>query len=92
MDFTLNEEMEMIRDSAREYAERVLKPRAAAIDAAEEFPTEAVQEAAEAGFLGLTVPEEYGGAGLGNMHAAILLEEVNRWDPSVGVTLSLIHI
>lgn len=89
MDFTLNEEMEMIRDSAREYAERVLKPRAAAIDAAEEFPTEAVQEAAEAGFLGLTVPEEYGGAGLGNMHAAILLEEVNRWDPSVGVTISV---
>lgn len=89
MDFALNEEMEMIRDSAREYAERVLKPRAAAVDAAEEFPTEAVQEAAEAGFLGLTVPEEYGGAGLGNMHAAILLEELNRWDPSVGVTVSV---
>jgi alkylation response protein AidB-like acyl-CoA dehydrogenase len=35
------------------------------------------------------VPEEYGGAGLGNMHAAILLEEVNRWDPSVGVTISV---
>lgn len=89
MDFALNEEMEMIRDSAREYAERALKPNAAALDAAEEFPTAAVQEAAEAGFLGLTVPEEYGGAGLGNMHAAILLEEINRWDPSVGVTISV---
>ena len=89
MDFALNEEMEMIRDSAREYAERALKPNAAALDAAEEFPTAAIQEAAEAGFLGLTVPEEYGGAGLGNMHAAILLEEVNRWDPSVGVTISV---
>lgn len=89
MDFALNEEMEMIRDSAREYAERALKPRAAALDAAEEFPTEAMQEAAEAGFLGLTVPEEYGGAGLGNVHASILLEEVNRWDPSVGVTISV---
>jgi len=89
MDFALNEEMEMIRDSAREYAERALKPNAAALDAAEEFPTAAIQEAAEAGFLGLTVPEEYGGAGLGNMHAAILLEEVNRWDASVGVTISV---
>lgn len=89
MDFTLNEEMEMIRDSAREYAERVLKPQAAAIDAAEEFPTVAIQEAAEAGFLGLTVPEEYGGAGLGSMHSAILLEEINRWDASVGVTISV---
>ena len=57
MDFALNEEMEMIRDSAREYAERALKPNAAALDAAEEFPTAAIQEAAEAGFLGLTVPE-----------------------------------
>ena len=40
MDFALNEEMEMIRDSAREYAERVLKPNAAALDAAEEFVSE----------------------------------------------------
>jgi alkylation response protein AidB-like acyl-CoA dehydrogenase len=89
MDFALNEELEMIRDSAREYAERVLKPNAAEVDASEAFPTQAVQIAAESGFLGLTVPEEYGGAGLGNLHAAVLLEEVNRWDPSVGVTISV---
>lgn len=89
MDFALTEELEMIRDSAREYAERVLKPQAAAADAAEEFSQEAWREAAEAGFAGLTVPEEYGGAGLGNLHGAVMLEEVNRWDPSIGVTLSV---
>jgi len=89
MEFALNEELEMIRDSAREYAERVLRPRAGAVDAAEEFPAEAVAEAAETGFLGLTVPEEFGGAGLGSLHASVLLEELNRWDPSVGVTVSV---
>ncbi|MBC8406189.1 MAG: acyl-CoA dehydrogenase family protein [Planctomycetes bacterium] len=91
MDFALSEELEMIRDSAREYAERVLKPQAGSADAAEQFSVEVMQEAAEAGFMGLTVPEEFGGAGLGNLHAAVMLEEINRWDPSIGVTLS-VHI
>ena len=81
----------MIRDSAREFAERTLKPNAARWDAEERFPKEAVQEAGENGFMGLTVPEAYGGAGLGNLHSAVLLEEINRWDASTGVTLS-VHI
>ncbi|MDP6962568.1 MAG: acyl-CoA dehydrogenase family protein [Planctomycetota bacterium] len=89
MDFALTEEHIMIRDSAREFAERSLRPHAARLDAAEEFPVDAMKEAAEHGFLGLTVPEEYGGAGLGNLHASILLEEVNAADPSVGVTISV---
>ncbi len=89
MDFALTEELEMIRDSAREFAERALKPHAARVDAEESFPDQALAEAAENGFLGLTVPEEFGGAGLGNLHSAVLLEELNRWDPSVGVTISV---
>ncbi len=79
----------MIQDSAREFAERSLKPNAAAWDRDESFPAEAIAEAAENGFLGLTVPEEHGGAGLGNLHAVILLEEVNRWCAGTGVTLSV---
>lgn len=89
MQFALTEEHEMIRASAREYADRVLRPHAARLDAEEAFPVEAIQAAARAGFLGLTVPEEYGGAGLGNLHAALLLEEVNAADASVGVTISV---
>ncbi|MFT7516816.1 MAG: alkylation response protein AidB-like acyl-CoA dehydrogenase [Myxococcota bacterium] len=89
MDFALTEEHLMIRDSAREFAERSLRPNAARLDATETFPVDAIKEAAEHGFLGLTVPEEYGGAGLGNLHAAILLEEINAADPSVGVTISV---
>jgi len=89
MTVLLTEEHAMIRDSAREYAERVLKPNAARWDREEKFPEEAVAEAAENGFLGLTVPEAYGGAGLGNLHACIMLEEVNRWCASTGVTVSV---
>ncbi len=89
MDFHLDEEHRMVRDSAREYAERVLAPNAARWDAEERFPEEALAEAAAAGFMGLTVPEEYGGAGMGNLHSAVLLEELNAVDASVGVTLSV---
>ena len=58
MDFHLTEDQEMIRDSGREFADRVLRPHAARLDAEEAFPLEAIQEAAESGFLGLTIPEE----------------------------------
>ncbi len=89
MQFAATEEHEMIRASARDFADRILRPHAARLDAEERFPEEAVREAANAGFLGLTVPEAYGGAGLGNLHCAILLEEINAADASVGVTLSV---
>jgi alkylation response protein AidB-like acyl-CoA dehydrogenase len=89
MEFALSEDLEMIRDSAREFADRSLRPNAARWDAEEKFPAEAIQEAAEHGFLGLTVPEEYGGAGLGNLHGAVMLEELNAADASVGVTISV---
>lgn len=79
----------MIRDSAREYAERSLKPHAARWDREELFPEQALAEAAGNGFLGLTVPEAYGGAGLGNLHGSVMLEEVNRWCASMGVTISV---
>ena len=52
-------------------------------------PTELWAALAENGFLGLTVPEEYGGAGLGNLHATVLLEELNCADASVGVTVAV---
>ena len=89
MDYLLDEDLEMLRESAAEYAERYLAPHAARLDAEEAFPTEAIQAAGEFGFLGLVTPEEYGGAGLGNLHAAIMLEEINAVDASVGVTISV---
>ncbi len=89
MESLLTDEHEMIRDAAREFAERTLKPNAATWDHEERFPAEAIREAAEQGFLGLLIPEEYGGVGFGNLHSALLLEEINRWCPSTGVTISV---
>lgn len=79
----------MIQESAREFSERILKPNAARWDQEESFPQEGIAAAAEYGFLGLNIQEVHGGAGLGNLHAALMLEEINRWDASTGVTISV---
>ncbi|MBT3339629.1 MAG: acyl-CoA dehydrogenase [Planctomycetes bacterium] len=89
MNFSLTEEHEMIRESAAEFAQRELAPHAAKWDAEESFSWEAFQAAGEDGLLGLTIPEEYGGAGLGNLHASLMLEEINRVEPGMGVTISV---
>ncbi len=89
MDFDLTEDQEIIRRSAAEFADEVLKPSASRIDANSEFPAENIKAAARLGFLGVLVPEEFGGSGLGHMELAIILEEVNRGCASTGVTLSV---
>ncbi len=89
MDFDLREELVAIRDLARDFARDVCAPGAAERDRKEEFPTEPVRKAAELGLMGLLVPEEYGGSGLGNLALCLALIEVNKADASVGVTLSV---
>ena len=89
MNFKLTEEHEMIRESAAEFAQRELAPHAAQWDADESFSWEAFQAAGEDGLLGLTTPEEYGGSGLGNLHASLMLEEINRVEPGMGGTISV---
>jgi len=89
MNFDLNDDEIAIRDLAREYAEGVCAPTAAERDKKEEFPTAEIQKAAELGFMGLLVPEEYGGAGLANVALSLALIEINKADASVGVTLSV---
>ena len=89
MDFELSEEHRMVRDSAREFAREVLAPRAAGLDRDGIFPIENFREAAARGFTGMLVPEEYGGAGLGNFALALVLMEINRACASTGVTLSV---
>ncbi len=89
MDFELSEDQQMIRDMAREAAEKVLAPRAAELDRLGVFPRENLEALAELGFMGVMVPEALGGAGLGNLELALILEEVNRGCASTGVTLSV---
>ncbi len=89
MDFAFDQELSMVRDMAREFAEKELRPRAAEFDRQERIPPDVFEKLAELGLWGLTIPEEYGGAGLGNLALSTVLMEINRACASTGVTLSV---
>jgi len=89
MDFELPEELVLLQEAARDFADKVLVPRAAKSDADEEFVAEQAQLCAEQGFMGMSIPEAYGGTALGSLGSAIVLMEVNRACASTGVTLSV---
>jgi butyryl-CoA dehydrogenase len=89
MQFPLSEEQRRLQARAREFADREVAPQADANSRAARFPADLIQRAAELGFLGLLVPEEYGGSGLGNMALCLVLEEINRACASTGVTVSV---
>ena len=78
----------MIRDLARELAENEIAPRAGYFDRHQEFPYDVVAKLAELGFLGLPVPEEYGGAGADTLTYALAVEELSRGDASIGITVA----
>ena len=89
MDFSLTEDQVLLRDMARDFAERELTPRAAKHDKQAAIDKEVWAMLAELGFLGLIVPEEYGGSGLSNLALSIVLEELNRCCASTGVSVSV---
>lgn len=89
MDFQLNEELTLVRDMARDFAEGELTARAAKHDKQGFIDAEVLAKMSELGLWGLTIPEAYGGAGMGNMALSVVLEEVNRVCASTGVTLSV---
>ena len=85
MDFELSAEQEHIRDAARQFAEAELGDKIAPYDERHEFPHEIFRKLAGLGFLGVLVPPEYGGAGLDYVSYALIVEELNRGDASVGI-------
>jgi butyryl-CoA dehydrogenase len=89
MDFQLTEQQTLIRDMAKSFADAELAPRAAKMDRQEFIDADVLAKMGELGLWGLTVPEAYGGAGMGNFELALVLEEINRCDASTGVTLSV---
>lgn len=89
MEFTLNEEETLIRDMAQGFAESELMPRATKHDRQSFVDPEVFARMQELGLWGLTVPETYGGAGMGNQALSLVLEEVNRACAATGVTLSV---
>ncbi len=89
MEFQLTEELTLVRDMARSFAETELMPRATRHDRQNRLDPEVFDKLRELGLWGLTVPESYGGAGMGNMALSLVLEELNRGCASTGVTVSV---
>ena len=89
MDFTLTDEMKMLRDSAREFAEKRLKPGSQEWDEHEAIPAEVYKEGAALGFFGLSVPEEFGGLGVGPLAYAAAMEELARGSAAFQVCVTV---
>lgn len=89
MRLELSDDHKMIQKTAREFAEKEVKPRAHEIDESGEFPRSTFGKAAELGFTGVYVPEVYGGAGFDHIAYSIVIEEISRVCASTGVILSV---
>jgi hypothetical protein len=88
MNFELNEEQQQIKYSVREFAESEIKPHVMEWDESQHFPEELRPKLAELGLLGVVFPEEYGGAGMGYVEYATIIEEIGRVDGSVGLSVA----
>jgi len=88
VDFSLNDEQRAIQETAREFARREVDPIVEETDESQKFPREVMRKAGELGFLGVIFPEEYGGAGLGYIEYVIVVTELSRVDPSVGISVA----
>jgi butyryl-CoA dehydrogenase len=89
MNFSLTEDQLAVQTTARDFAQGEVLPKAAEIDREHRHPAELVKRMAELGFLGIAVPEEYGGAGLDHVSYAIAMEEISRACASTGVIMSV---
>ena len=89
--YDLSEEHELVRRTVRDFANERVAPVAEEIDREHRFPYELVAELAELGLMGMTIPEEYGGAGTDTLSYAIAVEELTRVDSSVAITVAAHH-
>jgi short-chain 2-methylacyl-CoA dehydrogenase len=91
LNFDLGPEHELVRQTVRDFATQRVAPVAEELDREERFPYELVAELAELGLMGMTIPEEYGGAGTDTLSYAIAIEELTRVDSSVAITMAAHH-
>ena len=89
MEFELSADQREIQSLAREFAQAEIEPNAGAWDREHGFPRELFGSLAELGFLGVCIPEEYGGAGADFLSYVLVLEELSRGDAGVGVTVAV---
>lgn len=89
MDFNLSDDQIMMRDTAREFAEKRLKPIAEELDARGAFTPELLKETAELGYFGLLAPEEYGGLGIDALSYALTIEELSKACAALAIMISV---
>ena len=85
LSFDLSEDQEALRQHIRTFVEEEIKPVALQFDESQEFPTDIFKKLGELGYLGIVMPPEYGGSGLGYMEYAIVVEEVARGCPAIAL-------
>jgi alkylation response protein AidB-like acyl-CoA dehydrogenase len=91
LNFDLDQEHELVRSTVREFAHDRVAPVAEELDRESRFPYDLVAELGELGLMGMTIPEEYGGAGADTVSYAIAVEELTRVDSSVAITMAAHH-
>jgi alkylation response protein AidB-like acyl-CoA dehydrogenase len=88
MEFDLTDEQQQVRMSVREFAEGEIAPHVMEWDETQHFPVELLPKLAQLGLMGVLFPEEYGGAGMGYVEYATIIEELSRVDGSVGISVA----
>lgn len=87
-EFEISENQKMVQQLAKDFAEKEIKPVVMKYDESQEFPFEIIRKLGELGFMGVIFPEEYGGAGLGYFEYVMVIEEISKIDPSIGLSIA----
>jgi alkylation response protein AidB-like acyl-CoA dehydrogenase len=88
LEFSVTDEQKQLRRTVREFADAEILPHVMEWDEVSKFPSEIIPKLAEMGFLGVIFPEKYGGAGMGYVEYAIIIEELSRVDGSIGIIVA----
>jgi alkylation response protein AidB-like acyl-CoA dehydrogenase len=85
---TATETKQLVAESARDFAHQFIKPYVMEWDEAQHFPVDVIKQAGIYGFLGMLVPEEYGGSGFGYHEYVAVVQEISKVDPSIGLSIA----